>query len=481
MDNELREENVNKKKRGRKRYVLITYVFLGLFLLLLVRLLFFTAVESEDFINSSYNPRLTKLSETVVRGKIKTSDDVIVAETITNDDKTEVRNYPKGPMYAHAVGYSVNGSLGAEKDFNFRMMRSHIFFLKRIYLELSGEKLPGDDLVLTIDSKLQEAAYYGMGDYDGAVIALEPDTGKVLCMVSKPDFDPNTIKADWDSIISDSTSSVLLNRTTQGLYPPGSVAKVLTALEMMEEGKADTFSYECEGEEEREGYTIHCYRSTAHGTEDFASAFADSCNVAFGNMGLMLDKNRLSLLSDRLLFNKKLPTALSNTEKSSFNITDKDSEALVMQTAIGQGKTLVTPLHMAMLASAVANEGVIKEPFISDSIENADGGVVKTYKGKTYGSVMTKEEAEKMKELMRLVITDGTGQGLLSDDYTAYGKTGTAEYSSDKDKTHSWFMGFAEKDGRKIAAAVIMEGAGTSSAHAIPLTKSLFDTYFQNE
>ena len=481
MDNGIREENVKKKKRGRKRYVLITYVFIGLFLLLLARLFFFAGIESEDFINSSYNPRLTKLSETIIRGRIKTSDGTVVAETKRNDDRTEERYYPYGPIFAHAVGYSVNGSLGAEKDFNFRLMRSHIFFIKRIYLELSGEKLPGDDLILTIDSRLQEAAYYGMGDYDGAVIALEPDTGKVLCMVSKPDFDPNTIKEDWDSIVSDSSSSVLLNRTTQGLYPPGSVAKIVTALEMMEEGKAESFSCECEGEEEVDGYTIHCYRSTPHGSEDFAKAFADSCNVAFGRMGLMIDQDRFTSLSDRLLFNKKLPTSLSNTEKSSFKSSDDDQKPLIMQTAIGQGKTLVTPLHMAMLSSAVANDGIVKEPYLSDSIENADGGRVKTYKGKTYGSIMTKEEADKLKDLMRLVITDGTGQGLLSDDYIAYGKTGTAEYTDDKDRTHSWFSGFAEKDGKKIAVAVIMEGAGTSSAHAIPLTKSLFDTYFQNE
>ena len=479
MDNEIKEKP--KKKRGKKRYVLITYVFFGLFLLLLARLLFFTGVESEDFINSSYNPRLTKLSETIVRGSIKTSDGIIVAETKVNDDKSEERHYPFKNTYAHAVGYSVKGSLGAEKDFNFRLMRSHIFFIKRIWLELSGEKLPGDNLILTIDSRLQEAAYDGMGDYDGAVIAIEPDTGKVLCMVSKPDFDPNTIGEDWDSIISDSSSSVLLNRATQGLYPPGSVAKIVTALEMMEEGKAESFSIECEGEEEVDDYTIHCYRSTPHGKLDFSQAFADSCNVAFGNMGLMLDQSRFTALSERLLFNKKLPASLSNTEKSSFSSSDSDPAPLIMQTAIGQGKTLVTPLHMAMLSSAIANDGVVMEPYLSDSIENADGGRVKTYRGKTYGSIMTSEEANGLKELMRLVVTDGTGQGLLSDDYIAYGKTGTAEYTDDKQKTHSWFSGFAEKNGKKLAVAVIMEGAGTSSAHAIPLTKSLFDTYFQNE
>ena len=159
MDNEIDQEKTGRKKRGRKRYVLITYVFFGLFVLLLARLLYFTGIESEDFINSSYNPRLSKLSETVERGNIKTSDGTVVAETVKNDNGTEERNYPFGPMYAHSVGYAVNGSLGAEKDFNFQMMRSHIFFVKRIYLELSGQKLPGDNLVLTLDSRLQKKAY----------------------------------------------------------------------------------------------------------------------------------------------------------------------------------------------------------------------------------------------------------------------------------------------------------------------------------
>ena len=149
-----------------------------------------------------------------------------------------------------------------------------------------------------------------------------------------------------------------------------------------------------------------------------------------------------------------------------------------MQTAIGQGETLVTPLHMAMIASAVANDGVLMEPYDIDSIENKDGTQVKSYSGKEYGSILTEEEAAELQSLMRSVVTDGTGSKLQSDAYTAYGKTGTAEYSSDENSAHSWFVGYAESGDKKIAIAVIMEGAGSGSAHAVPTAKSVFDTYF---
>ena len=151
-----------------------------------------------------------------------------------------------------------------------------------------------------------------------------------------------------------------------------------------------------------------------------------------------------------------------------------------MQTSIGQGTTLTTPLHMAMIVSAIANGGELMEPYIIDHSMNNQQQLVKQYDPQSYGNILSASEASALQELMRAVVTEGTGTSLQSDRYTVYGKTGTAEYNSDKDDTHAWFVGYAtDASGKEIAVAVIMEGAGYGSRQAAPLAKKMFDVYFQ--
>ena len=297
-------------------------------------------------------------------------------------------------------------------------------------------------------------------------------------MVSKPDFDPNTVASSWKSLSSgDNSSSVLLNRATQGLYPPGSTFKMVTALSYLQNGgkMSDTFS--CSGALSNNGYTIHCYGGEVHGQQDLTQAFGNSCNVAFATAGLSLEKGELKETAERLLFNRELPTTLSNVKKSSFTLDGVEDKALVMQTSIGQGNTLVTPLHMAVIASAAANNGTVKTVHDIDHIENDNGNLVKSFDHKNSETIMTKEEAKRLRIMMRYVVTNGTGRRLNVSKYRAYGKTGTAEYSSNKRQSHSWFVGFAKKGKKKIAVAVVMEGAGSGSAYAVPLAGRMFDTY----
>lgn len=465
------------KKTSNREFAVITYSFFAAFICLAAYFCYFLGFQSEDFINSSYNPRVAALSDSVIRGDIVTSDGVVVATSSVDSEGTETRSYPYGSLYAHVVGYNYNGMSGVELDSNFYLLRSHAFILERIKNSLQGNKNQGDTVVTTIDSKLQEAAYDALGDYDGAAIAIDPTTGEILCMVSKPDFDPNTLEANWSSV-SEDDEAVLVNRATQGLYPPGSTFKMLTALEYLQEGGSTDKTFDCEGEYTYNGYTIHCYKGETHGEEDFTEAFSESCNVAFSQIGLSLDLNSYGALANQLLFNQTLPTKLSNVKSSSFTLKEGDSSSLVMQTAIGQGETLVTPIHMAMIASAIANNGLLMEPYDIASIENKDGTTVKTFSSTEYGSILTEDEATELQNLMRSVVTDGTGSKLQSDLYTAYGKTGTAEYSSSEDSAHSWFVGYAENGDKKIAIAVVMEGAGSGSSHAVPAAKSVFDTYF---
>lgn len=441
---------------------------------------YFQVIRSEDFINSSYNTRQDSFVNRIVRGEILSADGKVLAQTNTDTEGNETRYYPYANIYAHVVGYASNGKAGIESQMNFNLLRSHLFVLERVVNELKDEKSAGDNVVTTLNSTLQETAYQALGDYNGAIVVMEPSTGKILAMVSKPDYDPNTIETNWDSIISeDSTDSVLVNRATQGLYPPGSTFKILTTLEYMRENTDySNYLYTCNGSTTVNDTTIHCYGNEAHGEESLISSFANSCNSSYANIGLTLDINQFSDLCNTFLFNKTLPTSFAYN-KSSFTLSTNDSDGMIMQTAIGQGETLVSPLHMALITCAIANDGILMKPYVVDHTENANGVIVKEYSPSTYATLMTEDEAHTMQEYMEYVVTNGTGVKLSGQSYTAAGKTGSAEYSNTKDESHSWFVGYASRDDKTdIAVSIIVEGAGTGSTYAVPIAKQIFDAYY---
>ena len=468
------------KKNTDKEFVIVTYVMLLLILAMAAYFVYFLGFKSESFINNSYNPRISSLSASVIRGDIISSDGKLLAETVVEKNDTE-RNYPEKNIYAHAVGYAGKGMGGIEKDYNFNLLRSHGFIIDRLGNEVLNNKNKGDTIVSTLDSKVQSEAYYGMDSYNGAVIAMEPDTGNIIAMVSKPDFDPNEIEINWENLSSESSSAVLLNRTLNGLYPPGSTFKIVTALEYLREGGSGEDEFNCRGVISSDNMKIHCYNNKAHGNISFVQAFSKSCNTVFADIGTQLDKDSFNNLLESLLFNKKLPTDISNTSKSRINITNESNDALMMQIAIGQGDTLVTPIHMAMLASAIENNGALMKPRLVKEIRSFDNSYTDVIEAREYGALISESEADTIKEYMRQVVENGTGKALLDTEYTCYGKTGTAEFSDNKkSKAHSWFVGFAEYNGRQLAIAVIMEEAGAGGEYAAPLAKKVFDAYFNN-
>ena len=226
-------QNVNRET------TFITYFFLILFLGLMAYYIYFQQVKSEEFINSPYNTLQDLFAEHVTRGSIVSADGEVIAQTTTDSEGNEVREYPYGRLFSHVVGYNSNGKAGLEKQMNFELLRSHEHILTQIVNDIRDQKNPGDSVITNLNYKLQSVAYDALGDYDGAVIAMDPDTGKILCMVSKPDYNPNTIAQEWDEIRQDSESSVLVNRATQGKYAPGSVFKIFTLLEYYRENKDD--------------------------------------------------------------------------------------------------------------------------------------------------------------------------------------------------------------------------------------------------
>lgn len=456
------------------------YIFVGLFILLLGYFVYYNIAESPNIINSSYNTRQDLFAKKVIRGQILSSDGKILAQTNVDEDGTETREYPYDNMYAHVVGYATKGKAGLESLVNFNLLRSNAPLLERIIKEFKGIKNTGDNVVTTLDSTLQETAYNALGDHDGAVVVMEADTGKILTMVSKPDYNPNSIDQIWDNLVAaeNTEDSSLLNRATQGKYPPGSTFKILTLLEYIRENPDYVnYTYNCSGKFILDDSVINCYHNTAHGQVDLFESFAKSCNSSFANIGLTLDINSLSKLCDKFLFNEDLPYAMASN-KSSFTLT-KDSDSYdVMQTMIGQGETLVSPLHMALIAQTIANDGVMMKPYLVDHTENYDGKTIKTYSPTEYSTVITEEEASIMQDFMQDVVEEGTATKLSGQSYTVAGKTGSAEYGNVKGQSHAWFVGFSPVEDSEIVVSIIVEGAGAGSEYAVPIAKKIFDAYY---
>ena len=309
---------------------------------------------------------------------------------------------------------------------------------------------------------------------------MEAATGKILAMVSKPAYDPNNIVAAWSDLNSDDTNSPLLNRATQGSYAPGSTFKVVTALSYIRQNASyRDYTYDCNGEITEGDITIHCFGGQAHGQEDLRSSFANSCNASFANIGLQLDISQYKKTAEDMLFNKSLPGDL-NTSKSSFALDSSSGSGEIMMTAMGQGKTTVSPYHMALIAEAVANGGTVMQPYLVEYVTNYTGTQIRKNVPKSYKKVMTSDEAAQLKEYMSAVVEEGTGSVLRGRSYTVAGKTGTAEYSmSDGEKTHSWFMGFTNVDNPELVISVITEGSdGSSSGKAVSIAGEILDSYY---
>lgn len=476
----LRKQRKKAKKAVNREYSIVSYFFVLLFISLGGYMVYFNGWQREDVISSPYNTRQDQFEDRVTRGSILSADGETLAYTQTDEEGNETRVYPYNRVFAHVVGYDSNGKSGIESLENFALMTSHNDYIDQVKNEIMEYKNPGDTVVTTLNAKLQQTAYNALGDYNGAVVVMDPQTGAVLASVSKPDFDPNTVAADWDYLVSDSSNSSLLNRAAQGAYPPGSIFKLVdTIAYLREHGTIDGFSYTCEGSITVDGHTIPCFGGEVHGTEDFTTAFAESCNSAFAQIGLDLGPSRLEKTANELLFNAKLPIPL-DYRKSSFSLGDHPGNPLMMQTSIGQGNTLVSPMYMALLTSAIANDGKLMQPYYTDHVETISGDVVKSTEPSVYKQLLSQEESSILKSLMVEVVNRGTGTQLAGEAYSAAGKTGSAEYygESGEIRTHSWFVGFSNVEDPDLAVAVIAEGAGTGSTVAVPIAHEIFNAFY---
>lgn len=477
------KKQVSPKKKLQNKYYTRAGVLFSLFFFMLIGYMVYFNIMLSDSLRMNPNNSKGDISESyVTRGTIYDNEGNELAYTYTDEMGGETRIYPYGAVYSHVVGYTDKGKSGIEAAYNTALLTSSSSVRDRVGSEAHNQKQKGDSVYLTLDTQLQQAAYNALGNNRGAIVVMEPKSGKILAMVSKPGFDPNELSSMWDYLMENDEDSPLLNRATQGLYPPGSTFKILTALEYIKEHPNDYmyYHYDCYGSFTDYDVLIKCYDYEQHGSEDLQASFQHSCNTSFANIGLNLDLKKFEDLAGFCMFNDNLPLQLPYS-KSRFYLNENSSYGEIMTTSIGQGNTLVSPFHMALIVSAIANKGRLMNPYLVDHIENAENIMVKSTKASVYKELMTPTEASILRGYMRSVVEGGTASALWNSDYTVAGKTGSAEYvksAEEEFSTHSWFVGFSNVDDPDITVSIIVEDGGTGSASAVPIAQQIFNSYY---
>lgn len=462
--------------------MMVSYVVLFLFVAMAGYMIRFVYKDADTYKNDSRNAkRMKQMEDRFLRGDIMAADETVLATTSVTEDGSERRSYPMGETFAHAVGYTGHGTTGIEGTANSYLQDSHTNPALRIVEALRGIKSSADSVITTLDVGLQQTAYNALSGHSGAIVVMEPGTGKVLAMVSRPGFDPNTLDEDWDVLTSESnTSSNLVNRATQGLYTPGSTFKVFTALEFLREYPYEyqNYTFNCDNIYEAGEYSIKCAHGVSHGNVDLSEAFAESCNGAFADVGQMLDFEAFYQTCEEAGFNTSLKTRVP-IAKNQFVLDNNDSQWDVLQTSIGQGETQLTPMYNAMVASAVANGGTVMNPYIIDRVLSKYREKVASFGPSRLMTIMTQEEARVLKEYMDACVAYGTGDDAAGEGYHAYGKTGSAQTRSDRE-TNAWFIGWAEDSRdpeRKVAVSIVVEEGGSGGSVAAPIAKEIFEEW----
>jgi len=435
------------------------------------------------------------------RGTIVTADGVVVARSVADPDDPRVfrREYPEGDLYSHVVGYTtlLFGSTGLEQARADDLVSDRDATISGVIRAILGGDLRAKGLELTINHELQSIAAEALGGQRGAVVALDPQTGAVLAMVSSPSFDPNLLiggdaAADGDAIAAD-LDTPLLNRAIAETYAPGSTFKILTTAAAVESGVAGPATmFDDPTALELPGSTavIRNFSRGPCGNGDqvtLSQAFIRSCNTTFAALGLSVGARDLVGTAEDFGFNSDvpfdligLPSFVPAVESFDFNL------AGLAQTAIGERDVRATPLQMALTAAAVANGGVIMQPYVVADLFSSDASIEEMTEPIAWLRAMSPATAATITDLMEKVVLSGTGTRAAVPGIRIGGKTGTAEVPGGP--PHSWFVGFgpveAEEGTPQIVVAVLVESGGdageaaTGGSVAAPIARQLFAAFF---
>lgn len=478
-----------------RRLAIAMFAFMGA---LLLAVTWFQVVRADDLKTDPLNPRPALTERGKERGLIVTIDGTVVARSVEDpDSRAFIREYPEGEAFAHAVGYSsfLVGDNGLEAVYTSELRSRRDLTISDIVAVILGQDLRPQNLEITIDSVLQRAALEALGDNRGAVIALDPRTGAVLVAVSTPSFDPNLLLGDdaaqqWETLLTDQ-SQPLIDRGTKEIYAPGSSFKTVvtaTAIDTGLAGPGTTFDdpdkFDLPGSEA--SISNFGGRPCNDGVSvSLLEAFVRSCNTIFADLSIQLGAVDIGITAEALGFNSEIdfewpiPRAVWPTDEL------VGDDAALAQSGIGERNVRATPLHMAMIAAAVANNGVVTNPYMVQRIFDADGQAVETAEVSELGRAMAPETASVLAQMMERVVTEGTGRQAAVPGVRVAGKTGTA--TGRGDFSNPWFIGFAPVESPTIALAVFIEGSpssgesATGGSLAAPIASRLIEIWIASQ
>ncbi|MEG0370996.1 MAG: penicillin-binding transpeptidase domain-containing protein [Clostridium sp.] len=480
------EDNKNLTKNIKSLVVFFTICFFSI----IVYLSYFNLYVGDKILNDPSNKRIRAEENKILRGSILDANGKVITHSERVDEDSQKRIYDMGETFSHIVGYNsyVYGKTGIENTFNDILQgkpTGHDVFgsiFRSLRDSLSKEEKRGSDVLLTLESPLQKAALKALGDDFGAVVAINPKTGEVLASVSTPTFDPQNIEKNFKKYNRDEKNTPLINRATQGYYPPGSVFKIVTAAAAYEHVPSIAESIiTCNGKLEFGKYILKDYGSTSHGSISMGEAIKKSCNYFFGQLGVEIGSKNLVSTAEKFMFNKSIPEDLGKytipIKTGSIKIEDEKNKSFIAQDAIGQHNVVANPMQMAMVASAVANDGKLMAPYIVREVRDRTGKTIDKPKPNLLSETMSGNTANELTKFMVSVVKGGTGTNAKVSGVEVAGKTGSAQDES-KDATHSWFIGFAPANNPKIAIAIIVENGGLGGKRAASIAQKVLSTYF---
>ncbi len=457
-----------------------------LFALLIAFTSRWTVFDAPALRANTLNKRDILQEQRVRRGRIRAADGTLLARSVPGQAGTFHRVYPPAAKsFAHILGYSFPnpGRAGLEQTYNDDLggRRNE---LGSILDELRGKQHTGDDLRTTLDPRAQKVAIDGLAGRPGAVVALDPQTGAIRVMAGVPGYDPNAVaSARTFSALNHTSGAPLLNRATQGLYPPGSTFKVVTAIAALDSGRF-TPSTTLSGRNgiEISGVPLNNDAGEDYGPIDMTTALTKSVNTYWAQVAEKLGKPTMKRYMQRLGFDKALPVDLPRDQRltSGVHVGTKIRDPLsshvdIGRVGIGQEKLLVTPLQMAMVAAAVANGGKLMRPHLGDRVVDADGRTVRSIGAHEIDQVMSSATANQVRDMMKNVVKEGTGTAAALQGIDVAGKTGTAELNVAQHLNQPWFIAFAPADHPRIAVAATVERStgGFGGTVAAPIAKAV--------
>ena len=454
-----------------------------LFALLVANLTYIMVFQADHYQSMPGNNHTLAKEARSERGTISTYDGIVLAQSVINDDGTYSRTYPAGDLASHVVGYSSEryGTSGIEAAYNDTLKgEKNYASWTDVLNSLAGVGNPGNDVTLTLNSKIQQAAQDALAGNTGACVVMDPETGAVLGMASSPTYNA----ADVESLLAAAASgnaaddSSLVNRATGALYAPGSTFKIVTLATALENDVAteDTV-YSSPGTMDIGNAAVSNFNKASYGNQTLAQATEMSSNTVFGQLGVEMGAEALVKGAEAFGFNRQIDFPLvmyTSLMADPAEMTEWETawaaagEPVNPMNHESQPGPQATVLEMALVGSAIANEGAIMQPYLVDGIYNANGERSFAANPSKLMQAVSEDTANRVKDVLVGVVNNGTGTAAAVPGVQVAGKTGTAEKVDSND---SWFVGMAPAEDPKVVVAIVIEdgdeGEGAQKAQNV--------------